>query len=297
MFFRFAGKGSVHQANLGLMFFYAAATGAAWRLRDPDPNHWAIAVALALVAYAWFANLRRYRLIADHPTSRVVSAPQGYVELHGQASGEDGFQLIAPLSQRSCVWFRYVLERRQGDKWVREESGESHDHMLLLDGSGRCLVDPDGAEIHSSHYKIWTEGNYRNTEWLIQSGDPLYVIGDHHTLGGANSDLDLRSDLSALLAEWKRDPAELLTRFDADRNGQIDAQEWQQAQREAERQITAQHREIRSRDGVHVMRRPQHGRLYLVANQSPQKLARHYRVWSWAHLTLILGGGIFLLMY
>lgn len=295
MVFRRLGRGSVHQVNLTLATAYLAAGWAGFDMGRLGAAPLMFTIALLVAIFAWYGNLRRYRVIVDHPTSRIVSAPQGYVELHGQGSDADGFTLVAPLSGLPCIWYRYVLERRQGNSWVPSDSGESSDLMLLDDGSGKCLLDPEGAEVHSRHYRMWGDGSARKKEWLIQAGDSLYVIGEHVTLGGAHTDLDFRADLSALLSEWKQDKAELLRRFDADGDGEIDLQEWNKARTEAEKEVSRHHLEIRTRDGFHMMRRPAGGRLYLIASLPPAKLARRYRVWSWLHLTAFLAGAAALL--
>jgi hypothetical protein len=291
MLFRRFGTGSVHRLNFSLAALYLATVWIGLDLGGRPALPHALGGALLIAVFAWYGNLRRYRVIADHPTHRIASAPQGYVELAGQASDADGFALVAPLSGMPCIWFRYLLERRQGDSWVRSDAGESTDLMLLTDASGRCLVDPEGAEVHSSHYRRWGDGQTRKQEWIIQAGDPLYVIGEHATLGGANTDLDFRADLAALLNAWKADKADLLHRFDANRDGEVDLGEWQQARTAAEAQVARDHLEIRTRDGFHLLRRPGHGRLYLIANLPPAKLAQRYRWWSWAHLLACLAGG------
>jgi hypothetical protein len=237
--------------------------------------------------WAWYANLKRYRTVADTPTSRIASAPQGYVELAGRGRQPPGDGLVSPVNGLPCLWYRYRVERRDGDRWEHVESGVSHDTFGISDGSGLALIDPDGAEILTSRKQVATAGGYRKTEWTLIEGEPLYVIGEHVTLGGPNAVLDRKADLATLLTEWKRDKAALLARFDADRDGEISLEEWERARKVAADEVDRSHLEIRLKDGVHLVRKPAHGRPFLVANREVAALARHFRLWSWAHLALI----------
>lgn len=238
--------------------------------------------------WAWHANLKRHRTVADTPTSRIASAPQGYVELVGRGRQPPGERLISPISGLPCLWYRYRVERRNGDRWEHVESGVSHDTFGVDDGSGQLLVDPEGAEILTSHKQVSTAGGYRKTEWTLIEGETIYVIGEHVTLGGPNAVLDKKADLAALLAEWKRDKTALLARFDADRDGEISLDEWERARQAASDEVDRTHLDIRLKDGIHLMRKPAQGRPYLIANREVADLARHFRLWSWAHLTLMM---------
>lgn len=240
-------------------------------------------------AWAWYANLKRYRTVADTPTSRIESAPQGYVEIVGRGTYPPGERLASPLGGQPCLWFRYRIERRTGKRWEQVESGISHQTFEVDDGSGQVLVDPEGAEILTTHKHVSLQGGYRKTEWTLIEGDSLYVIGEHVTLGGANAVLDKRADLSELLSEWKRDKHALLARFDADRDGEISEAEWEQARKAAADAVDREHLEIRLKDGVHLMRKPAHSRPFLITNREASALTRHFRLWSWWHLLSIAG--------
>jgi hypothetical protein len=52
--------------------------------------------------------------------------------------------------------------------------------------------------------EVWVEQDIRKTEWTLIKGEQLYALGEHTTIGGANTDLDRRQDVGALLAQWKR---------------------------------------------------------------------------------------------
>jgi hypothetical protein len=237
---------------------------------------------------AWYANLKRYRTVADTPTSRIASAPQGYIEIVGRGQQPPGEILVSPINGLPCLWYRYRIERRNGDRWEYIESGISHDTFGICDDSGNLLVDPEGAEIITSHKQVSNSGDYRKTEWTLIEGETIYVIGEHVTLGGPNAVLDKKSDMATLLAEWKQDKTSLLSRFDADRDGEVSLDEWEHARQAASEEIDRAHLDIRLRDGIHLIRKPAHGRPFLIANQEVMKLVRHFRLWSWAHLMLML---------
>ncbi|MBW8306083.1 MAG: E3 ubiquitin ligase family protein [Thiobacillus sp.] len=251
---------------------------------------WQISFALVGLTsfWAWYANLKRYRTVADTPTSRVASAPQGYIELVGRGQQPPGAGLASPISGLPCLWYRYRIERKNGDRWEHVESGMSHDTFGISDGSGQVLIDPDGAEIMTSRKQISNTDGYRSTEWTLIEGETIYVIGEHVTLGGPNAMLDKKSDLSTLLTEWKRDKTVLLARFDANRDGEISLDEWAHARQAAADEVDRAHLDIRLRDGIHLMRQPAPGRPFLVANREVTALVRHFRLWSWAHLVLIM---------
>ena len=251
---------------------------------------YALAAMSVLSFAAWIGNYRRLRHIADTPTSRVASAAQGYAELIGRADRLPGDRLAARLSGRPCAWYRYQIDSRTSDdKWSHEESGESDDPFLLVDDTGQCVVDPDGAEIITSHCKVWTSGGFRYTEWLLLPHDSLYAIGAFATVGGANSHLDADADVSALLGEWKSNRPRLLARFDLDRDGELDLEEWDLARRQAQREVAGRHREIRAGSGTHFLRAPADGRLFLISNYLPDKLHRRYHIWSWVHIVIFVG--------
>jgi hypothetical protein len=245
--------------------------------------------AMSFVSFvAWMANYRRYRQIADTPVSRVASAAQGYVELLGRAAPIPGTPMLTRIRQLPCVWYHYrVEERGSDDKWSLQDEGESEDPFLLIDATGQCVIDPEQAEIITSHVETWTDGSYRYTESLLLPQDKLSALGEFTTIGGAGSALDFDGDVSELLAEWKKNQPKLLERFDLNRDGTLDLREWELARRQARREIEQRHLEIRAADGVNIMRKPADGRLFILSNQLPDKLIARYQRWSWFHVIIV----------
>jgi len=249
--------------------------------------------AMSLVSFAaWIGNYRRLRQIDDTPTSNIASAAQGYVELNGRAEEPAGTPITSKLTNLPCVWFRYEIhEKSSADKWSLEEAGESDDPFVIKDATGKCIVDPEGAEVISSRKQTWTQGDRRYTEWLLLPQERMHALGEFVTVGGAGSELDLDADIGALLAEWKKSQPQLLKRFDLNQDGALDLREWELARRQARREVEAQHREIRMTDGTHVLRCPADGRLFLLSNYLPDKLRQTYLIWGWVHIVIFIGAG------
>lgn len=247
----------------------------------------------AISLLVWASSFRRNRAIVDTPTSRIGSAAQGYVELFGRTSSDPEFLTPNKMGSLPCVWYRQVVYRKNGnDKW-EEISREVSDGVFAVeDGSGRCMIVPEHAEIITTNKRTWYRDNYKHVEEYLFPLDHLYALGEFVTLGGAGTHLDLKQDVAQLLASWKNDLSNLIQRFDLNSDGQVDMHEWELARRAAKREIERQHRDIGLHPGVHVMRAPANGQLYLLSNLSPQQLSRKYVFWSWFHLIVFFAAGV-----
>ena len=253
-------------------------------------------LAMSVVSFvAWMANYRRYRQISDLPTSKVASAAQGYVELFGRAEMLPGLPVTSQLSNTSCCWYCFEVEEKTSDnKWRTVDSGKSVAHFALIDDTGLCVVSPDGAEVLTNDHKSWSHGDHRYNEWLLLPASILYAIGEFSTsTAAAISAREERSDVTALLSGWKEDSKQLHERFDLDRDGRIDLKEWELARLQAQREVRKRQSEMQSRsiEGTHLLRKPRDGRLFLLANELPDKLGGRYRFWSWVHLVIFIGAG------
>lgn len=280
-----------HYVNLLTSGGHLVLLFAGWQIDSREA--WPVILGLigAISLFAWIGNQRRSRLILDTPTSRIVSAAQGYVEVTGRARQVHDTPLLSKLTLLPCVWYRYLIEQRRSDDKGYDivEQGTSDDTILIDDGSGQCFIDPDYAEVITRHKQVWNKGDYRYTEYLLSPLDTIYAIGEFTTLGGANSPLDFKGDLNALLTEWKRDKTQLHEHFDLNQNGQIDPQEWELAVLAAKREVAKQHGEIQLKDGTHLMRKPKDGRLFLLSNLQEENLARKYVLWGGFHLLTFVG--------
>ncbi len=255
---------------------------------------WCLGIMALISLFAWFSALHRLRTINGTPTSKIASAAQGYVELIGQGNYFEGMQIISPVSPLPCLWYRYKIERKNGkNEWHTESSGESDAPFVLDDGSAICVIDPCGAEIITSNKDTWTKGEYRYTEWKLLNIDRIYAIGEFKTIGGSTDTRRHSDEVKAVLAEWKLNMPELHSRFDLDKDGMLDMKEWGLARSAAKREAEKRLAQARSAPDTHYLMRPNNGRLFLISNLAPNKLARRYAIWTWANLLiffLALGG-------
>lgn len=240
-----------------------------------------------LATAAWWQALTRKRLISDIPTSKIASAAQGYVELRGTGRPFPDNPVRSPVNGLPCLWFNYTREEKDADgKWRVVERKQSDVSFILDDGSGHCLIDPDGAEIFAHRREQSVRKDVRITESKLIERDPIYALGDFKTYGGHHLELDPRDDLIAVLGEWKKDPVALRQRFDLDGDGEISAAEWDLVRLAARRQVSRHHQEMRQQADSHILRRPQNGRSYLISSRNPDQLAHYYARWSVFHLAV-----------
>ena len=276
-------------------------------MADDDLWYALLLLAIAVVAGGGAALrwVRKARTIEDMPTSRIRSAAQGYVELAGRALPLPDTRNLAPLTQRPCVWWRYRISKKveggsgknRRQHWQTVASARSSLPFLLDDGTGQCIVKPDGAEIVTTETTTWygatpwptappggrnaaawlmsTGRDYRYAEERIYEHERVYALGDFRS-SASNAERDLQAEQAALLTEWKQDQAELVRRFDADGDGRIDLAEWDQAREAARRTVYEKQVDRPQRTTLHVLCKPE-GRMFLLAALAPGDLVKRYR--------------------
>jgi hypothetical protein len=162
------------------------------------------------------------------------------------------------------------------------------DHLFHLDdGTGQCIIDPDGAKVTASRKDVWhgTSGlptpyfekklssnwklllnldqsanigislgaGYRYTETRIHDGDHLHCMGLFKTLDEVDH-IQQRSEITReLLREWKKDRSSLAFEFDRNRDGKIDQQEWENVRQKAENQAQTEHQELFQGSILHTL--------------------------------------------
>jgi hypothetical protein len=273
-------------------------------VRYADPVEFWFAWVLIAVFAAGLLSLGlsafwRLRLIRDTPTAKVRSAPQGYVELIGEAKPMAA-AVPAKLTGIPCCWYRWRIEKRsqssRSNRWQIIERGTCEQPFVLDDGTGECLIDPHKAKLRCRITDRWyspyagggrserawfgdlfgLQERYRMTEERIADGDWVYVLGYHETPRRTPQDREALT--RELLRQWKHNP-ERMQQFDLKGNGELDAFEWEQARtlaaslaQQAERRVAAQ--PVRSRIHAPVDRR----RPYLISTQGEAALVGQSRL-------------------
>ena len=267
-----------------------------------EGTEFALLVASLLVLgagglYGFLGYSRLLRLIADTPTARIRSAPQGFVQFGGTADWLPGPEIHAPLTLLPCVWYRYRVEDSGSGRRRRRtvvEQGRSGDLFRLQDGTGECVVDPDGATVIRPDRDVWHGttrspdlgpkagsrwfgGRYRYVEERLHAHQLLLVAGEfstrHHE--GLNHNERMRD----LLGRWKNDPA-IIRRFDSDGDGRLSVKDWDAvraaARVEVERVMAAETQP----DAIHLIRRGETGtqRILLLSTLDESQLLFRQRV-------------------
>jgi hypothetical protein len=258
----------------------------------------AFAAVSAVSGYLlWRRNMRAVNLMDGTATSRVATAAKGYVELVGTARAAGGQPVRDPVQFQTCLWYKLVTEKRsllsRNRQWEVERRESSSEPLALVDDSGSCMIVPGEAKIDEEQDPdvIVSESSTRRHKlWRIHDGDPLYALGF----------LERRSAMPAgaetgLLRVWKRDQARLLERFDDNRDGRIDAAEWERARHAALAHAAA---DAAAAPDAHIgyrLRRPDDDRPLLVSSRSEAEVARRVRWRSRLGLAMFVGGTLYIL--
>ncbi|MGH8507902.1 MAG: hypothetical protein ACREVH_04195 [Gammaproteobacteria bacterium] len=274
---------------------YVALLALVWYVPRPAVRLALLGAIVIASLWAWLGAHRRYHLIIDTPSSAIRSAAQGYTELYGRCEPHPGTLPIGFRSGPPCVWYRYKVRRQNGNSWTPHSQGQSTDTFVLSDETGQCIIDPDAAEIITTHRLRWQEGDFWLDVEYLAPGDNLYALGDIVSIGHHYTPMERSHDVSLLLHEWKQDRQGLAKRFDSDGDGQINLQEWTQARAAAEDQVDRER--IERPNDLLLMRTPEGGRPYLLSNREPKDLATRYQRWSWFHAIVFAGASVASLVY
>ena len=231
--------------------------------------------------------------MTEAPFSTIAAAAQGYVELFGKASTDK--PLKTPYQDIPCVWYRasvYANRENEDDKvadlfnLMPLEYSESKTIFSLDDGTAQCLVDPKGAEVIYFEARTCRKNDHRYVEEYLPVGKPIYVIGQLDTRRDLLDEEAMKKKLTEKLNDWKANKQQLLNRFDQNRDGQIDMNEWEQARHEARKEVMVEQAMQVSNSSGFTLTKPA-GQLFLISVKSPQQLRASYKKWLAVHLGVL----------
>jgi hypothetical protein len=255
---------------------------AEWALLAP------VITFIAASFWGWTAAFRRLRALEDLPTSHIGTCPQGYSRLEGRAQVFPGKPLFAPVSKRSCCWYRYTVVTMNDEGQAQSRETEETDWSFAMkDATGECVVDPAGAQIIPIHSTRYRDKRQQWHEEAIFPGDELCVVGHFTTAQSGISEAEVQFRVGELLAEWKRDMKSLLARFPPGHSTTYSEREWDAVRTAARREVesTLLHEPPQNR-----IEKPADGRPYIISTESPDGLERDLLIWAWIHALFFVAG-------
>jgi hypothetical protein len=125
-------------------------------------------------------------------------------------------------------------------------------------------------------------------------GDALYALGFFTSVRQVNPTHNSREAVRDLLRQWKKDQHGLVQRFDANQDGNIDETEWNQARREARRQVMQESVTKPLPQSLNMLVKPENSRYpYLLSVHPQQSLATRLRLYATGMFVLFMAAGIF----
>ncbi len=239
-----------------------------------------IAYLIGLGGFFFFTGFRKLRLrrkAIGLATSRARSMAMGTVELSGIA--DKYVEATDPIFKMPCAYYHIKVEERRGSgknrHWVTVLKDQSPQPFFCKDTTGRVLILPKEAGLHfrdpivlsggagflnrplfttkatpssgsaSRDYLARWNSNHRITAHIIREGDPVYVIGcalpTRECLNASSGPVApaLPGDI-AMAANLKKDAARM-KEMDANKDGHVDAQEWEEGMAKYKRFLEMKH--------------------------------------------------------
>jgi hypothetical protein len=148
-----------------------------------------------------FRTWNEQRLIQNTPQARIRSMAMGLVELDGTVQPRSA--ISAPFSGHACAFWEVDISTRNKDGWSIVHRNASGNPFFLSDDTGVAMVYPHGAECklvpgveeicngpflppcyseyiketHLAMASVWSLGQVRFRERVIEPGQHVFVLG------------------------------------------------------------------------------------------------------------------------
>ena len=244
--------------------------------------------------YFFFLEYKASQAVADTASSKISSAAQGYVEIIGQGSSKH--VIHSPVGHRPCLWYSYEewevpnsfisKLRLNTDKWKRIDYGQSDIPFWIGDGKAYCFVDPKGAQISDLHFETWFERDRFYKLATLVPNKPVYVLGQFITENEGKVISSNSRKIGELIAQWKQNYPNFISRFDLDGDGEINAQELDMARKAAIRALKndgALQTEVKS-----VISKPNDRRPFIISHHPHDTLIKRHRWHARFYLALLM---------
>lgn len=150
-----------------------------------------LAIAIGAQQFA-LGEIRDIRKLERIPLSTVEASLPGPVRMAGNARPDAAGDLVrSEWTDTDCLWYRAIKEREERDSegntsWNTVSDVTKGVPWRLEDSSGSVSVDPDGRvdyELDRKYRRV--EGKYRYTEYRIDPGDAIRLVGILDVADGA----------------------------------------------------------------------------------------------------------------
>ena len=267
----------------------------------------------------WRYRLQKRRIITDIPTHKILSAPQGYIEIKGRCVDDAGV-LEAPLTGKSCTWYKYKVSVLKGTgkdaRYVKLRAGTSNEFICMDDNTGKCLLVYKKADFETTHHDLWygndlhhpqnsrrragidnrgcNDRNYEFEEYRIHENDNLYAIGLFKTIFRKKDHKDkVNTEFKRLLNEWKNNCDRLLEKYDTNRDGEIDMAEWQKVMDDALEEAMSKFPDHSDKEPVNMLvETKDRNKPFVITNRLEHKLVQDLHKGLAGSLFAFIGGGI-----
>jgi hypothetical protein len=129
-------------------------------------------------------RLQGLRALERTAPTVIGAAVPGPVSVSGAVETAAGDSLLrSPETNTPVVYYHHLVERRSDDSWTTVSSDSRFMPFYLDDGTGRVRVEPVQPVSFRAMLDFWeVRDGLRYSEYRIQPGDTVFVLGDAVTL-------------------------------------------------------------------------------------------------------------------
>ncbi len=235
--------------------------------------------------YNFFIGLKFKMYIEDIPTSKIESISIGLREVKGKILKRNA--IPSPISGIECVFFRYYKYKKYINSDGKQERrlieiGEYLPKNFYIEENGNIIeVNTNNAtfnlsiksKIHRPYYStdsVYIEKNVYYVEEILPVFSNVYIMGTVDIQ-------DTKEAFSRFLKARKYDK-EYMKQFDRDGNNEIDADEWDQAKLQIEREFE-QIQNNKKQSELLQIRYTEDDRILYISDRSEKEIIKRLNIY------------------